>query len=217
MSHSTKQGSTWSMPAMSLKVVRVFPRPSSSRCAPPKILQSRAGSCIQKKAGCAASHVAASGAHLRVVHTGVANKRLASDVCRHMAPLRFPLRTCSLSCTFELSATAQQPCGGQRLMYAQRVSTTMQREGAHLSRLLTPMRNATWMSRYENQIGKKSRIMFATMMEYLFCGVSCMTAHSLFISANHTAVCGGSAFVEHVGHPHACRAQEPACGSMQGL
>jgi len=31
--------STWSMPAMSLNVVRVFPRPISSRIAPPKILR----------------------------------------------------------------------------------------------------------------------------------------------------------------------------------
>ena len=43
--HRTTHGSTWSMPAMSLKVVRVFPRPSSSRCAPPKILPCTGASC----------------------------------------------------------------------------------------------------------------------------------------------------------------------------
>lgn len=76
----------------------------------------------------------------------------------------------------------------------------LQGEAAHLSRLLTPMRNATWMSRYENQIGKKSRIMFATMIEYLFCGVSCMTANSLSLLAKHTALCGSRTFAEGVGH-----------------
>jgi hypothetical protein len=42
-----RAASTWSMPAMSLNVVRVFPRPISSRIAPPKILR-RAPSARQR-------------------------------------------------------------------------------------------------------------------------------------------------------------------------
>lgn len=84
MSHRTKDGSTWSMPAMSLKVVRVFPRPSSSRCAPPKILQCTGASCHRIHNPC---QVVPPLSRCKSLAQMQPNKRLTLGVFRHTAPL----------------------------------------------------------------------------------------------------------------------------------